>query len=663
MARRGFRVFRVVPNGKLPYRKGINEATRDANIIRGWFDKKPDLNYGVDMTGRVAIDVDPRKNPDGWLEELSALGDIPTTLTNISGSGGIHYILDGFEAGQRALSPCIDIRSTGGYVVGPGSSVDGNVYRIHVDAPLAPVPEHIKARLSRRKEKAVDNSVAAAELDTPGAIAYAEDVVRRAPGAVEGDRNGALHRLACNLKDKGVSYESVLPLLLEEWCPRCDPPYDDADAIEKTVASAYNNGQRQPGVEAPELEFDNVADVVELAAWREARQKAKDGHPAPASDKAEPPLFRPLDLSREPAALPLRRYLLKGELERGTTGCIVGPGGGAKSALVNCIMLGVALGDASFVGFGVEGGPQPVLIINNEDTKEEITRRLTATCMANGLDRLAANGLVHVYDPADAANFLAVARDPKTKELRRTKAYGRLRDYINDCGIVLYGLDPFKSIHTGQENDNTDVDSVARAFTQLSAQTDAAGLIVHHSKKPGAAGSDGYAGDADSSRGASALINAVRRAWTLYTMSKEDGEKYGMNAGERLQHVRLDGAKGNYTPRSATPRWLRAQTVALGNGDNSFSLIRADLTDQEQRRKHAFFAHLVGRVLEYDEGRGMPLKTAAKACLEDPLLGAGQSATTLGRRLQEMFDDPYVFEDKRLFWDADDSMFRVAAHP
>lgn len=662
-ARRGFPVFRVVPNGKLPYRRGINEATTDAAVIRRWFARVPELNYGIDMTGRVALDIDPRKNPDGWFEELSALGDLPETLLNISPSGGMHYLFDSFEAGQRPLSASIDVRSTGGYVVGPGSTIDGKPYRIHVDAPLAPVPAHLAERLSRRKEKPVDNSTAAAELDTPSAIAYAEAVVKRTAGAVSGERNAALFRLACVLKDKGLSYESALPLLLDEWCPRCDPPYEDESEIEKSVASAYNNGQRQPGSDSPEREFENVADVIELAAWREARKNGQDAPEASAQAKAAAPSFKPLDLSRAPGELPLRRYLLKGEIERGTVAAIVGPGGGSKSALSNCIALGIALGDASFAGFEVVGGPQPVLIINNEDDKEELTRRITATCIANGIDHTRLNGLIHVYDHNDAANFLAVVRDPATKQLASTRAFREMREYMIANGIVFYIVDPFKSIHTGQENDNTDIDLVARAFTQLSRKTDAAGLIVHHSKKPGVAGSEGFAGDADSSRGAGALINAVRRAWTLYTMSKTDGAKYGMNDNERLQHVRFDGAKGNYTARSATPRWFKTQTVPLGNGDNSFALLRADLSDQEHRRRHAFFSHLVGPVLEHDEGRGMALKTAAKLCADDPLLGASLSVTTLGRRLQEMFTDPYVFEDKRLFWDEADKVLRVEAHP
>lgn len=115
-AERGLPVFRVVPNGKLPYRGGINEATTDPTIIRGWFEENPRLNYGIPAEDLVIVDVDPRKDPDGWFGELADLGDLPDTLQVISPSGGFHIYFDacGFDASQAPVSPCIDIRARGG---------------------------------------------------------------------------------------------------------------------------------------------------------------------------------------------------------------------------------------------------------------------------------------------------------------------------------------------------------------------------------------------------------------------------------------------------------------------------------------------------------------------------------------------------------------------
>jgi len=85
--------------------------------------------------------------------------DWPDTLTVATPSGGRHLYFaapDGctigsFSGDRSPLGPSIDVRGpglrTGGYLIGPGSVVDGITYTIVHDVPLLPIPRWICHRL------------------------------------------------------------------------------------------------------------------------------------------------------------------------------------------------------------------------------------------------------------------------------------------------------------------------------------------------------------------------------------------------------------------------------------------------------------------------------------------------------------------------------------
>ena len=145
------------PGTKVPFDKkstpdhplcgGVNKATRDADVIRGWFDKFPTINFGVRLDDKTAVDVDVRKG-DHWADELNILAcfdDLPTTLGQRTTSGGFHAIYHGLSPNMHyrsddTVESAIDIISgRGRYVVGAGFVVDGNAYQL-IDAPIADIP-------------------------------------------------------------------------------------------------------------------------------------------------------------------------------------------------------------------------------------------------------------------------------------------------------------------------------------------------------------------------------------------------------------------------------------------------------------------------------------------------------------------------------------------
>lgn len=128
-AKRGWRVFPVVPKRKSPLVKDWqSRATTDPKTIKRWWDKFPDANLGV-LTGRssgiIVLDVDPRNGGiQSWKDLESQVGQVDTFKVKTGAHGTHNYFTDlgGEELRSTSnLLPGIDLKTAGGFVVGPGS--------------------------------------------------------------------------------------------------------------------------------------------------------------------------------------------------------------------------------------------------------------------------------------------------------------------------------------------------------------------------------------------------------------------------------------------------------------------------------------------------------------------------------------------------------------
>ncbi len=273
MAELGFSVFPLKPNSKEPYTKagtaageeplagGINIASKDSRQIGKWFEIEPSINYGVSTTGHCVIDIDVKDKKNG-VEEFLALGPLTKTFRVNTPTGGFHDYYKGADCGQRSLSDAIDVRSRNGYVVGPGSVIDGRLYKVVRDIEVAPIPESLAARV-HQVATATNDMTAIGELDTDSALANAKALLEASKGIAEhqdGGRDNNAYKLACQVKDLGVSEGMIEALLDEHWNQRNSPPLSEAD-LRRISRSAYNNGQSAPGSKNPGLEFENLNEV------------------------------------------------------------------------------------------------------------------------------------------------------------------------------------------------------------------------------------------------------------------------------------------------------------------------------------------------------------------------------------------------------------------
>ena len=254
-----FPVFPIEPGGKRPLTdNGLKDATNDRETLEQWARWWPDANIGhcPDTSGHWVLDIDTKPNKDGitGLDSLENLerehGPLPSTLVIRTPSGGLHYWFYGRARthSRTVFGPGIDTRGVGGYVLIEGSIVGDREYSIERDDAAADAPAWMVEQLSRKFEDSKTATVD--ELDRDIDIKRARKYLEEANPAIEGDGGDDwTYRIACTLKDIGISQDTAHNLMLEVWNQGCEPPWD-SDELWAKVDHAYAYGQNEPGAKA-----------------------------------------------------------------------------------------------------------------------------------------------------------------------------------------------------------------------------------------------------------------------------------------------------------------------------------------------------------------------------------------------------------------------------
>lgn len=280
LADAGFHVFPLEENGKLPLIKDYpNRATRDHAQIEKWWGQNPDRNIGISTTrygddkSLLVVDVDDKKGKKGSqrLLELELEGfDFPPTMEQETPSGGKHliYIIDHpLRQGVDVLGEGLDTRSKGGYIVGPGSRIDGVRYRLTRDwVNLAPAPLWLVDRLGRAREVAPLATTVLEGVDPERAARRAVAWLQALPVAQEGARNHECFKAAAQLKDFGCNEVQAYELMLDFWKAEPFPPDEH---IADIVRNAFRYGHEPQGALAPEAVFSVVTATEALSPLEE----------------------------------------------------------------------------------------------------------------------------------------------------------------------------------------------------------------------------------------------------------------------------------------------------------------------------------------------------------------------------------------------------------
>lgn len=302
LVERGLRVFPLEENGKKPAITSFpTRASDSAGQITKWYHNGPERNVGVSTTVSkfgplVVIDVDNKNGVNGSesLQFLDMCGDtLPPTLVVETPTGGFHYYFVAphpIKQGVSVLGPGLDIRAAGGYVVGPGSVIDGVEYKIIEDREIAPAPQWLIDRLPRvvQKEKKAATKKTKTVKETDKSRAYQRGIdylKNHAPKGVQGNRDHLAYVIAAKLKDLNNNEDDILELMLKYWDCEPMPPVED---IQEKIDNAFKYGQNEPGSDAPEIVFDDEVSATPDEPKPEGDATSTGGGEGGASDNGIP---------------------------------------------------------------------------------------------------------------------------------------------------------------------------------------------------------------------------------------------------------------------------------------------------------------------------------------------------------------------------------------
>ena len=592
LASAGEYVFPCQPNGKKPLVSDQeNAATNDGEQLLRWASEFPGCNWGwaVGRTNKTAIDLDVKNEAENGVEWWRKHEEeIPETWTQKTPSGGYHLVFDGATRTTAGIiAPGVDTRSRGGYILAPGSVINGVAYTPNGQAYYATMPDWLKTAIGSPMPTDPLHNTCQTGWDSPENIERFEEYLRDLPAVPEGSRNNQCLRVALRARDMGVSEDACRDLMEECWLPKCDPGEFGFDA---TIRSAYRTAKLPAGNAAAEVMAEKFTGFDDIE---------------PDEDPSEPRSNWVVSAASVPRLeIPKRQWVLGRRYMKGHVTVTIAPGGIGKSTLIILEALAINSG-LPLTGQQIHKRG-PVWIYSTEEPRDELLRRVHAAAMHHGITDLST---VYVSSGRDDPLILASNIDGQVRVNK--PAVQRLIDKCVELGIVFLVIDPFVRTHNVNENDNAAIDKVSQALTRVASLAGVALSLVHHSSKAGR----GAAGDMNAARGASSLVFAARIAHTLVNATEKEMKSLkGVSETDAGMVLRLDDAKANMSPPGANTTWFRRVSVDLGQGDSvgTLRLVESVPKEVELNRKELALRDAVFRAYPGEPTTCHKLATAIK---------------------------------------------------
>lgn len=630
----GIPTFPIPRNSK----RATLERFHDHATLEPDFDLR--LNNVASATGHgfVVVDIDVKDGDPAAMETLSAWDcmGLPHSLRVRTPRGGLHVYLatDRPIANSRGrIAKNVDVRGHHGYVVAPGSTVDGKRYQIEGPVPqqLAPAPDWLLDLMAAPRERPQDAATPAVDLDSPDAIRRArtwlEDL---APTATEGDGGDATTlRVAMMLKDFGVSEATATDLMLDHWNEeKALPPWDEPD-IRRKVANAFRYGVNPPGSRAAGAEFEAIPPDVAAGMMAGQGRGAGAAGAREAAETPAPITFAPWGI-KDLRAIPRPEFLYSDFYARGYTSMTVAPPKVGKSVLTILEAVDMASGRGLLTGEARE--KLRVVYYNAEDDQATIDARVAAVLGRYGVRQDEVAGSLWVVSGVAHEGFYLVSGvEPVVNEA----LFQELQAFIGRIGADVLIFDPLQDVSRSPETNDV-FRLLGQRLRRLAAETRVALGFVHHTRKiqPGATVT------VDDMRGGSALRGTSRFNRLLAPMSEEEGALSGVKDHRRF--FRIAEMESNLAPPSSSAnRWFEKIGIEIPNGDFCAAVVpwnwpeasdgigtdvignvRAaiasmDPAPREDPRSRDWVGHAIGDVLGVDTRGDAGARERVKAIVRD----------------------------------------------
>jgi len=616
-ARRGFRVFPLQENSREPATDDWREvATSDLTLLSQiWTDPvlktERNFNIGCVCTDMVVIDIDVKKGKDGY-NRYCQLGGTFDTLVVRTTSGGYHCYFMGPDSSNKAIDPNgVDVRSHNGYVVAPGSTIDGNPYVVINDRDMTWVPPTIERLLTPAYRKSeIDMTLT---NDSQASVQAAINFLQSAPVAIEGQRGDdtTFVTAARLVREMSLSVPTAYRLLVEHWNPRCVPPWNEAELYQKVEnAAAYGS-----------------AEYGRLTA--EATYGHLDIQPPPSVFQQAPTIS--YGNAVMPSAIEPRRWVMDRALLEGAVTLLVAAGSAGKSSISLSIAAHLTQGK-DFAGFQAKRKCK-VVVFNGEDDITEQSRRLLACCITHGFEYDTVKRSIMLLSSEQLA-FDLVKKD-FSKGIRNDVLVQQIIQLVSDPEVGLLVVDPLVDIHECDEKDNVQMAFVMKTLTHIAKKSGIAVLVLHHTNKVSMSQEDRI-GNPDIGRGAGAIVNASRIAFTLLNPSKEDAEEFGMQDSERNLWVRLDDAKMNNSLASKDAIWFKREGVKIVSGD-TVGVLKHDRIERGRQHIRNRVADILIATMTANGTGSMQMAQVVAVVKEKEPLWANMTDADIKRKIEGLF--------------------------
>lgn len=223
-AKKGWYVLPIRYKEKIPILKNwVEEATTDEETIKRWFSTPKNIGVATGQkSGFWVLDVDGEEGADSLRRLEVEHETLPDTITQITGSGGSHYLFrydERITRGTPGIREGIDIRTDGNQiVVFPSIHPNGNRYEWEVNGvtEIAKAPEWLIQEIFQQTKK----ERATIEADV-----------------AQGERNTKLYKVACKYINEGITGKALHGLIHSLNEERCKPPLPESE-VDTIIASA-----------------------------------------------------------------------------------------------------------------------------------------------------------------------------------------------------------------------------------------------------------------------------------------------------------------------------------------------------------------------------------------------------------------------------------------
>jgi len=214
--------------------------------VTKWYQTYPDCNWAVvcgAISNLVVLDVDGDEGIASLAKNHPEMQSVKTFMQASPHGYHMFFIHPGNDVKSFPILPKVDVKADGGYIVLHPSKIDGEQYRILVDAELVQCPGWI-ARGEGVRDDPEPEQTAGSEKPK-----WVSDLILN--GSSSGRRNEDAARLVGYFWNKGVG-KDIIEQIIAPWAERCKPPFDlrELRVVIRSICS-YQQNARSHGVVDP----------------------------------------------------------------------------------------------------------------------------------------------------------------------------------------------------------------------------------------------------------------------------------------------------------------------------------------------------------------------------------------------------------------------------